>query len=645
MIHQGDMLDFAHRVRGKMGMGKKEKSMTHGKRSGWGWLTIPVALALLLSACAASPTEPLPISTSSPAESPTPSSAGSTDIPTPEPTKSAPPDESPTPTAPSPSGSIAGDSGFRPEVDGFSFENYGGEAGISNLEAEDLVRLFGENVVASQEGGKLVLTPPAAKWLEEVNQAMNGGHCEGMAALCLLFYTGKSQVGDFGAETTHALQLPENEKLQREIAYWWVTQATEPTSDRVLKTITPNEVVDRLAQVFQGGRQPEESYTIGIYKPDGSGGHAMTPYALQEKENGKVGILVYDNNYPNTASEIEVDRTADAWTYSGSTNPAEEADTYTGDAESHTLEIVPTSARMEKQVAPFLVGAADSGQALDRWEFALGIRPVRAEEPTANQIWVDTKADFLITDAQGRRLGFDQGRFLREIPGADAQSLKYGVNVWAVDQDPLYFMPGGLDFTMSLDGKSLTTTSSGEVTMIGPGYDLEISDIQIRSGQKDALTFSADGTWLSYQTPSDESPDILLGMEGKEIDYAFIIKGVDLQGGGTLEVARDMEQGVLSLKTTGSGGPGNYSFLMARITEQEGEQIFGHEGISLAPGDTAYHYFGRWTGEGGSLPLEIDRSSNGTIDETQEIPDLTNLLAEDSPASTSGGAPPSPQEP
>ncbi|MCX5973775.1 MAG: hypothetical protein NTU59_03705 [Coprothermobacterota bacterium] len=603
--------------------------MKQGKRQGWGWLTILIALALLLSGCAGSPTEPPPISTSSPAESPTPSSASPTDIPTPEPTKSVLPDESPTTVAPSPSGSVAADSGFRPEVDGFSFENYGNETGASNLKADDLVRLFGERVVSSREGGEMVLTPPASKWLEEVNQAMNGGHCEGMAALCLLFYTGKSQVSDFGAETTNALQLAENEKLQREIAYWWVTQATEPTSDRVLKTITPNEVLDRLAQAFQGGKQPEESYTVGIYKADGSGGHAVTPYALQEKENGKVGILVYDNNYPNTASEIEVDRTANTWTYSGSTNPAEGADTYTGDAESKTLEIVPTSARLETQVAPFLTGAADSGQALDRWESVLGIRPVRAEELSYNEIWVDTKADFLITDAQGRRLGFNEGRFLREIPEAEAQSLKYGVNVWAVDQDPIYFMPSGLDFTMTLDGKSLTTTSSGEITMIGPGYDLEISDIHVSSGQKDALAFSSDGTRLSYQTLSDESPDIMLGMEGKEADYAFIIKGMDLQGGGTLEVARDMEKGVLSLKTTGTGGPGSYGFLMARITELEGEQIFGHDGISLAPGDTAYLYFGRWTGEGGSLTLEIDRATDGTIDETQEIPDVTDLLAED----------------
>lgn len=631
--------------------------MKQGKKQGQGWLVILIAVALLLSGCASSAPQAPPVSTSSSIESPAspsasppeipspePSDTASLDepspsttpipseVPTPEPSKSASPGESPPPSASSPSASSSVDSGFRPEVDGFSFENYGNDTGISNLNTEDLMRLFGERVLASREGGEMVLTPPAAKWLEEVNQAMNNGHCEGMAVLCLLFYTGKSQVGDFGAETTHALQLAGNEKLQREIAYWWVTQATDPTSERVLKTITPNEVLNRLAQAFSGGMQPEESYTVGIYKPNRSGGHALTPYALKEKGDGKVGILLYDNNYPNISSEIEVDRNADTWTYSGSTNPSEQADLYAGDAQSQNLEIVPTSARLEKQVAPFLIASADTGQAWNLWESALGIRPVQAEESSYNQIWVNTKADFLITDAQGRRLGFDEGCFYREIPGAEAQSLKWGVDVWTVDQEPLYFMPSGLDFTMSLDGKSLTTTSSGEVTMIGPGYDLEISDICMDPGQKDTLSFSPDGTRLSYRTTSNESPDIILGMEGKEADYAFFIKGVDLQGGGTLEVARDMEKGVLSLKTTGTGGPGTYGFLMDRITEEGGEQIFGHDGISLAPGDTATLYFGRWTGEGGSMTLEIDRSSDGTIDETQEVPDITNLLAEDPPA-------------
>ncbi len=618
--------------------------MKQVKRYGTGWLTILLVLVFVLSGCASQPAQETPPATGSPIESPSASSPTPSENPVPEPSKSIIPTESPetSPAIPSPASPGSIDSGFRPEVDGFSFENYGKDPGFTNLAVEDLVRLFGESIVASREGGKLILSPPAQKWLEEVNAAMGGGHCEGMATLSLLFFLGKSQVSEFGAATTNALQIPGNEKLQREIAYWWATQITEPAAKGVLREISPSEVVDRLIQAFQGGRQPAESYTIGFYKPDRSGGHAVTPYAIQDKGDGKVGILIYDNNYPNASREIVVDRAANTWSYSGSTNPAEQANTYTGDATTKTLEIVPTSVRLEKQVVPFLASSAGTGQAQSWWESALGIHSALAAEPSYNEIWVDGAADFLITDDQGRRLGVSDGRFLREIPGGEATSIKLGVDVWAADQEPIYYLPTNVTFTMSLDGKNLKQVSAGEVTMIGPGYDLEISDIQIEPGQKDSLVFSPDGTRLSYQTTSSESPDIMLGMEGKEADYAFLIKGFDLQGGGTLEVARDMEKGRLSMKATGASGPGAYGFLLDRISEQGGEQIFGHEGIILAPGDTAYFYFAQWTGEGGSLKLEIDRNSDGTIDEVQDVSDLTNELSGESLPPTGEDLPPPP---
>lgn len=607
-----------------------------------GLLAVLMALCLILAACASAPPSP-PVSPGT-TESPSVTSPSSPELtqeptqePTLEPTKAATPTESDTSVTPVSPGVLSADSGFRPETDGFSFENYGNEAGYANLMAEDLVRLFGEEVVASRAGGTLVLAPPASQWMEEINQQMKDGHCEGMATLSLLFYTSKSQTADFGADTTYGLKIADNEELQREIAYWFVTQATDPTAKGVLNTVTPQQVVEKLSEVFQAGKQPSDSYTLGIYKPDRSGGHAITPYAIQQKEGGKLGILVYDNNYPGMAREIEVDQQANTWTYSGSTNPSEAADTYAGDAETKTLELAPSSLRMERQIAPFL-SAAQIGSNPSPWRAALGLGAAQAAEGSLTQIWVNTGAEFLITDSQGRRLGFAEGRFQQEIPGAKAQSLKYGLNVWAVDQEPVYFLPGDLEFSMVLDGKSLSKEGRSEVTMIGPGFDLEISEIQLAPGQKDELVFAPNGTSLRYQTAGSESPDIFMGMEGQEVDYAFAIKGMELPGGGALEVSRDMEKGLLILKTTGSGGPGTYGFLLGRITQAGGEQIFGHEAISLAPGDTAYLDFGRWTGKGGTLSLQIDRSSDGTIDEVQELTDMTTALNEElpPPADTEG---------
>ena len=68
----------------------------------------------------------------------------------------------------------------------------------------DVRRMFGDQACASIEGDQCILTPPGNQWLEQISKAMNGGHCEGMAVLSNLFYTGKANPADFGAATVPA---------------------------------------------------------------------------------------------------------------------------------------------------------------------------------------------------------------------------------------------------------------------------------------------------------------------------------------------------------------------------------------------------------------------------------------------------------
>ena len=101
--------------------------------------------------------------------------------------------------------SFVADLGFRPEANGFSFENYGNEGGIQNLTSADMQRMFGNQVCAT-EGDTCILTPPAEQWMEETNKGMNDGHCEGMAALSLILYADKAKAGEFGNTPDLALQ-------------------------------------------------------------------------------------------------------------------------------------------------------------------------------------------------------------------------------------------------------------------------------------------------------------------------------------------------------------------------------------------------------------------------------------------------------
>ena len=69
-----------------------------------------------------------------------------------------------------------------------------------------------------------------------------------------------------------------------------------------------------------------ETYTIGVYKPDGSDGHAVTPFALEDQPDGRTAILVYDNNYPKEVRRVMVDSQANTWSYEAAVNAQAESE-------------------------------------------------------------------------------------------------------------------------------------------------------------------------------------------------------------------------------------------------------------------------------------------------------------------------------
>jgi len=480
--------------------------------------------------------------------------------------------------------------------------------------------MFGDQACASIDGDQCILTPPGNQWLEQISNAMNGGHCEGMAVLSNLFYTGKTNPADFGAASVPELQIAGNEPLQREIAYWWATQATQPARSGIVAQ-TPSGVVNTLLASFAAGSGGDQ-FAVGIYKRDRTGGHAITPYAIEDRGEGVYWIMVYDNNYPGAARAIEVNTTTDTWSYSGSTNPAEPADTYEGDAETKTLELAPITPRLGQQDCPFC-DTPTTG-------YAGGARMapmLQAANPQYNEIWLEGDADLLITDNEGHHIGFKDGAFINEIPNAKSNGNKFGVNVWDVDSEPVYYIPTNIDFTISIDGSRLTEPMSSTVTMIGPGYALEVSDIILEPGQVDTLDVAPDGSLLSYRTASSETPFMMVAIETDASDYLFGIYGEEMAPGEALNLSLDTKAGWLSIDSIDNTAPGSYSLVVAKYDDQ-GEQIFGAEGIALDPDDGIYIDYLKWPGNGQPMSLDVDHGGDGSIEETLEVDDVTDTFAE-----------------
>ena len=503
-------------------------------------------------------------------------------------------------------GEIVYDFGFNPQENGFRFENYGDDIPATNLTADELRRMFGDQVCARLDGTECTLTPPAEQWMEQVNGDMAGGHCEGMAVLSLMMYTQKVSPQDFGGTTASDLDI-NNEDLQREIAYWWATQAVAPTYTSVIKG-TPMEILNTIEQMDPAG----ETYTIGIYNDAGEG-HAITPIGVEDKGDGLYAILVYDNNYPGETRELLVDSRDDSWTYETSINPEVQSDVWSGNAETQTLDLTPTSARLDQQECPFCGDSQVSSTGAKLAAPALQL----------NQIFLDGEGHILITDDSGHRLGYVDGKLINEIPNASYTEFRMGAN--GNTPEPVYYIPATLDVTIEIDGTDLTEETLTDLVLIGPGYSIGLEGIYLTPGQVDTAYFYPLDETISYETKSDESPSIIFGIENPNAaaDYYFEIYGVDLVGGGTITALLDTKAGDLLINTEKLNGEGTFNFYLTRITD-ELEDEFSAEDIALQEGALVYINYAEWTDANpNGISFNVDLNGDGSIDDEYVVDDAT----------------------
>ena len=501
-------------------------------------------------------------------------------------------------------GDLVYDFGFVPESNGFSFPNYGDDIPATNLTAAEMRRMFGDQVCADLNGEECILTPPAEQWMEQVNGSMGGGHCEGMAVLSLMMYTGQVPASDFGGSLASDLDI-NDEFLQRELAYWWATQTVAPTNESVIRG-TPMEILEVIRQMDVNG----ETYTIGIYDDKGSG-HAVTPFGVEDKGDGLYAILVYDNNYPGETRELFVDSRDNSWTYETSINPQVQSDVWSGNADTMSLDLTPTSARVEQQVCPFCSGGGVSG---------VGGK-LAAPDQLDNQIFLDGEGHILITDENGNRLVYVDGKIVNEIPGASYSQFRMGASMNA--PEPIYSLPATLDVTIEIDGTDLTEETLTDVVLIGPGYSIGLEGIYLTPGQVDVAYFYPQDGMISYETLGDEAPNIVFGIENPdaEADYYFEIYGADITGGGIITAMIDAKAGDLLINTEKLNNEGSFNFYMTRITDEAEEEFYAEE-IALAEGALVYINYAEWTDanpEG--IYFGVDLDGDGVIDEEYVVDD------------------------
>jgi len=338
---------------------------------------------------------------------------------------------------------------YAPGTDSFSFENFGGGEAPAELTVNLVRRMYGDAQVCSEVvENRCTPYPVILQLISQANRSMKGGLCEGMAVLSLRLAGDPAALASFQPVEAVAALAKEDPALLSELAYWYATQFAPEVQERAseYRQVSPSTIAEVLLDDFRAAEagEPYTGFTLGIYSDHG--GHAITPYRVEELEGGH-RVYIYDSNWPAVERWIDVDGDGE-WSYAlAATNPGETATAWSGNV--GTMELTPMAARRAPFTCPFCPDEAggDAGTMLT----VAGT----GEKQMALQIQTE----------DGQRLGHYDDGFVNEIPGATYRYLISGPGT----ADPvLVFLPPGVGaWTADVDSlggdePGTTTTSAGE---------------------------------------------------------------------------------------------------------------------------------------------------------------------------------------
>ena len=417
--------------------------------------------------------------------------------------------------------------GFDPQFDGFAFRNYGFDARIVNLLPDDVQRLFGANVCIGNQTDPCILIPAAQVWMQEINRAMQTGHCEGMAVLSQYFYYGILSPHSFGAAQTSRLTLIDNPALQREIAYWWATQATFPT--RAHRTIIDAKaLLATMAANLDANAQLDTLFTVGMYQRDFSRGHTVTPIGMHYIDATHAVIELYDNNIPNEVRAITVDVSTNSWSY---TAPSVDGTvvTYSGDATSKNLELTAAAPRMEQQFCHFCPSnpTVESVDDLTTFFFSSSATtPQRTPVPLS----------VYFVDALKRRVGIVLGVVTNEIPGATISFLRGADSAWSPFGMPTIAVPPEVSGTINITGIEGTPLN---ISSFGPGAVASVENLLVTTDSESTLLLDQASGQVAIANTVATQPNIVVGYTSGDQNVTIVAQSVPLLADGTLVLQAD----------------------------------------------------------------------------------------------------------
>jgi hypothetical protein len=458
-------------------------------------------------------------------------------------------------------GPILADTGFRPQKDGYRFQNQGGAYPRTPpvLTVQDVDKMFGDDVCASGSGTTCKLKPVASEWMSMVNQAMNEGQCEGMAVSSLAFYQKLYNPSSFAPHAKSIQDLTHAETAPL-IGYFWAFQMVDPVradNQASLESSTPISAEATLIDMMKR----KELAVIAIFSPHG--GHAVTPYSVEDRGGGIHWIHIYDNNWPEKDRHIIIDHNANTWKYElASLNPDVPREPWSGDAETHSIGVTPLADRLSKPECPFCSGGS------------------KIVMPFGGSNGV------VLTRGDGKRVGRVGDKIVNEIPGAKVYSVS-GYLEGAAPHEPIIVVPDDADYQVAISGREHPGVKEDPdkqhgVAVIGKGSAVTV-ETKVKPGDAEVLSVGHEGG-IKYKAARDgEFPAIRLAADGP--NGGMHARVSHMQAEANDEVALKLDHAAGQVMVAGGGKKASsFDLKVTHVTPTGDDKVNEQKGIKFAPG-------------------------------------------------------------
>lgn len=513
------------------------------------------------------------------------------------------------PGAAAPRGTSVADTGFRPRPDGFSFLNYGEDFRVNQrffaqpralragrtparevpLRPRDLRAVFGDGVCLPEPEppptGDCVLTEAADQVRRDARAWGKAGHCYGMTMLAGGLFSGAIARSSIGAGDTNVMTTLSS-GVQRAIGRFTIgghfgipAVVGEPV----------DAVLAQLRSLLTLGSAPLLLVMYGS-----AGGHAVLPFSVLDRGEGRADIAVYDPNFPGQPRAIHVDIASGSWSYDGSALPSATPLAWSSAAGSD-LGLMPVAAGLGVRSCPFCPRSAPIAGETDA-QAVITFSPVRAENGA-----VYRSLTFL--DAQGKPL---DPSLYEVTPAVD------GGGDWV--NGPIVRMRTTESFTVALDGAMLTRPEPLTITSSRPGDVSSIRIEALRQGASSIVGFGLATRGLLVRTSPTRRMTAVQALDTPTASYRFT--ATQDTGGivGQLALRVIERERSATIAARGDGRATMPVHLALRSRTPAGTSIFRATRILLPRHARIVIRYRSWQGPTGAPAAWIDRGSDGTLD-------------------------------